>query len=64
MPNWTDDEGNNWFNRTECKRCLKVFELKDGEIPVHECIGGRFCSKSSYGEYHLPVYVGPSQSKK
>lgn len=56
MPNWTDDEGRNWFGKLECKRCLQIFEAgPDGEIPVHDCLGGRYRSESSGGEYHYPV---------
>jgi len=55
MPNWTDDEGYNWFGKLECKRCLVRFDHdKNGEIPAHDCIGGRYCSVSIGAEHHLP----------
>lgn len=58
MPSWTDDEGYNWFNKLECKRCLQRFGVdKRGEVPVHDCIGGRYRSESDVGEYHYPVRV-------
>ena len=41
MPNWTDEEGNNWFGKLECKRCLDTFDTdQQGEIPVHKCLDG------------------------
>ena len=55
MPNWTDETGYDWFNKLECKRCLNRFEIdKRGEIPVHDCHGGRYDSVSTGGEWHLP----------
>lgn len=63
MPNWTDDEGTNWFNKLECKRCLGLFEIDStGEIPVHSCLGSLFKSVTyltEHGrvEYHEPVRV-------
>jgi hypothetical protein len=58
MPSWTDEEGYNWFNKLECKRCLQRFDAdKRGEVPVHDCIGGRFRSDSDAIEHHYPVRV-------
>ena len=36
MPNWTDDEGRDWFDKIECKRCLQRFDAVDGEVPEHD----------------------------
>lgn len=39
MPNWTDDEGYNWFSKLECPRCLRrLDEDARGEMSDHECI--------------------------
>lgn len=56
MPNWTDEDGTDWFNKIECKRCLERFDVFKGEVPSHRC-GGYYRSESSYGEYHYPVLV-------
>ena len=60
MPNWIDDNDFSWFGKLECKRCLQVFTVdKSGEVPTHKCIGGYYKSYSPYGEYHIPMFVGP-----
>lgn len=60
MPNWTDDEGNNWQGKIKCKRCLQVFKYdKDGEVPLHVCHGGWYKSESKYPEWHEPIFVKP-----
>lgn len=56
-PNWTDDDGRDWFNKLECKRCLHVFDAVDGEVPEHDCIGSRWKSESKDGEHHTPIQV-------
>lgn len=58
MPNWIDEDGFNWFNKLECKRCLRIFDIsKAGEIPEHECHGW-ICKSASDGfENHQVVYV-------
>ncbi len=39
MPNWTDENGNSYYGKLECRRCLNDFAPdKDGEIPVHKCL--------------------------
>ena len=61
MPNWTDDEGRDWFDKIECKRCLQRFGTVDGEVPEHDCNGGRFKSGPDPDgvTHHAPIYVGP-----
>ena len=50
--------GSNWFGMLQCRRCLKRFKADvDGEVPVHECIGGLYRSVSDVGVYHIPVEV-------
>jgi hypothetical protein len=56
MPNWTDENGYDWFSKLECKRCLQRFETDDqGEVPPHDCIGGRWRSVSGGGFWHVAV---------
>ncbi len=64
MPSWTDENGYDWFGKLECKRCLQRFDAVDGEVPVHDCLGGRFTSGTDEtGTHHTPVYVGPLEPK-
>lgn len=64
MPNWIDDEGYNWFGKLQCKRCSGRFDAVKGEIPVHDCIGGRYKSASYGSEYHVPVWVSDFEYSK
>lgn len=61
MPSWTDESGYNWFGKIECKRCSKRFVEENGEVPVHDCIGGRFTSFSANGDHHMPT---PAKNQK
>jgi len=58
MPNWTNEAGENRFNILECKRCLQDFTPVNGEIPTHNCIGGKYRSETSIDGINHPVYVG------
>jgi hypothetical protein len=56
--NTIDETGYDWFMMLECKRCLCRFDVdKNGEVPVHDCIGGRYTSETKNGEHHLPKCV-------
>jgi hypothetical protein len=58
MPNWTYDDGFSDFGKLSCGRCMKFFNMdKRGEVPEHECIGGRYRSESNGLERHRPVKV-------
>jgi DNA-binding CsgD family transcriptional regulator len=58
MPSWTDETGYSWFKKLECKRCLQRFdESPEGEVPVHDCLGGLWTSESHDGEWHMPVPI-------
>jgi len=61
MPNWTDDDGFNWFGKLSCKRCLAVFKAEKGEVPVHECLGGYAKSKYMDGEHNCVVWATPKE---
>lgn len=65
MPSWTDENGYDWFNKLECKRCLQRFDAVNGEVPEHDCLGGRFKSGPDPNgtTNHTPIYVGPLSSK-
>jgi hypothetical protein len=64
-PSWTDETGYDWFGKLECKRCLQRFDAVDGEVPVHECVGGELFKSASDGrEHHFPVRVERKGRKK
>lgn len=59
MPNWTDDEGYNWYGMLECQRCLGRFKSDSrGEVSVHECLDGElYTSETIAGAHHTPKKV-------
>lgn len=59
MPNWTDDDGVDWFGKIECKRCLSVFNSnEEGEVPIHQCLGGKYYTSGYDGlVHHYPIEV-------
>lgn len=61
MPNWTDETGYDWFGKLRCKRCNGRFDAEKGEVPEHDCIGGRFKSGPDPDGVtsHTPIWVGP-----
>ena len=61
MPNWTDEDGKNWYGKLECKRCLNVFEHVNGEVPIHKCIDGYYKSEYVNGVHHYPVPVSKKE---
>ena len=63
MPSWTDDEGFNWFNKLECKRCLSVFESNNkGEVPIHQCVDGKYYTSGYVNSvHHYPVEVSKQE---
>jgi len=65
MPNWSDENGVDWFGKLECKRCLHTFSAdKNGEVPAHLCLGGWFASASSDDVWHYPVRVDEPPHKR
>jgi hypothetical protein len=67
MPSWTDENGNSWFGKLECKRCLQSFAMVDGEVPLHQCSGGWFKSATTNYcgniTYHDPVEATQEELK-
>lgn len=57
MPSWTDEEGYDWYGKLECKRCLRRMTADHGEVPPHDCLGGRWASQSYTEVMHVPVPV-------
>jgi hypothetical protein len=65
MPNWSDENGLDWFGKLECKRCLRVFTAdKQGEVPAHQCLGGWFASASGDDVWHYPIRVDKPSGKR
>ena len=65
MPNWTDDEGRNHFEKLDCKRCLQTFDVNEvGEIPIHKCHGGYYKSGWNGLCHHAPIKVSDEEVKK
>jgi hypothetical protein len=64
MPNWTDENGYNWFGKIECKRCLQRFDGNSdpavgGSVPIHRCVGGYFTSKNTTNEFGFTTTNDP-----
>lgn len=63
MPSWTDEGGNDWFGKLQCKRCLQKFDAVEGEVPIHRCHGGWFTSKTTRNEFGFATHHDPVQVK-